>query len=233
MALSCNSSELVFDESPNTINDEISAQVAFETEARKNSDLQYYLVNALRTIGELDNQLKSSKIEERLLKNENKALHAEVDNCKRKYEQLISSTFSSSSIQEDVSSSQFVEGNIPKHQLTSHINSIQPTSSSSKFNSSSSATPEEHTQQVFNSKVEKAIEAVAPALINVDPKIPPKHFVNHFVARIFNGDLYFGIIVNFKRQLFQVRVSVCLFSYHIPCYRFVIIFHSVSLLTNL
>lgn len=184
-----------------TIQDmQISTAERLEFEAIKSEKLQYFLINSLKTINDLETQLKESRIETIAARNEVNFLKLEANANKRK---ITSKTFPSSS------------------------SSLQPNTDTADYSSDDDEMPlkQKHVQQrkfvpvppcsaaasqmmPFNSRVEKAIDSVAESLVNPHANTPPKSFLFKFVCRIFDGgDLYYGYIVAFNRMHFQVCVA--------------------------
>jgi hypothetical protein len=177
----------------------ISTAERLEFEAIKSEKLQYFLVNSLKTINDLENQLRESRIETIAARNEVNFLKLEANANKRK---MTSKTFpSSSSVQPNTDTADYSSDDeeMPPKQKHIQQRKFVPVPSCS---AASQMMP-------FNSRVEKAIDSVAESLVNPHANTPPKSFLFKFVCRIFDGgDLYYGYIVAFNRLHFQVYISL-------------------------
>jgi hypothetical protein len=178
--------------------DDKAAILAYEAEAQKNCDLQYYLVNAIRTINELEGQLKDARAEIKALKTDYEELKVENRGLKRKASQL-----SSDSDTRPSSASQEVRNNASSS-VSSGASASEIGGGSTSNMSNSSST---EIMRPFNSKVERAIRHLAPTLINPDPNTRDTDLIGKFVARIFNGDIFYGYTIAQKNGLFQVVYS--------------------------
>jgi hypothetical protein len=183
--------------------DEKAAVLAYEAEAQKNCDLQYYLVNAIRTINELEGQLKDARAEIKELKSDYEELRAENRGLKRKASQI------SADSDGRPSSANYHDCQDVRNSISSSASSAGASTSEAGGGSATNMGSSSSTEimRPFNSKVERAIRHLAPTLINPDPKTRDTELVGRFVARIFNGDIFYGYTIAQKNGLFQVVYS--------------------------
>ena len=183
-----------------------------EFERSKSEKLQYFLVNSIKTINDLEDQLKESRVETIAARNEVSYLKLEIETNKRKfsYQQAPSSSSSPSS------SSPAPKNNMLRHNNESPSMPKQIQRQKTVPTSTSTSPAAFFTRMMpFSSRVEKAIDSVATSLVNPHIDIPPKNFVFKFVCRIFDGgDLYYGYLVAYDRQHFQVILSILHLMWH-------------------
>ena len=169
-----------------------------EFERTKSEKLQYFLVNSIKTISELEGQLKESRVEAIAARNEISFLKLELESHKRKFSPQQVPSSSSSVSQKYVGDSDFSDTTIKQKQIQRQKTVPTSTSPAAVYSR----------MMPFSSRVEKAIDSVSTSLINPHVNIPPKEFLHKFVCRIFDGgDLYYGYLVAYERQHFQVFES--------------------------
>lgn len=166
-----------------------------EFERTKSEKLQYFLVNSIKTVNELEGQLKESRLEVIAARNEISFLKLELESHKRKFSHQQVPSSSSSATQKYVGNNDFSDTTAKQKQIQRQKTVPASTSPAAVF---SKMIP-------FSSRVEKAIDMVSTSLTNPNVNIPPKDFLHKFVCRIFDGgDLYYGYLIAYDRQHFQV-----------------------------
>jgi hypothetical protein len=184
-----------------------------EFEGSKNEKLQYFLVNSLRTISDLEAQLKESRIDTIAARNEVNFLKSEMSANKRKPGTKTFPSSSSSTAHQSQESGMYggdddeeiIIEQRPKQRRKSAPLQSPPLPSCAALASQ---------MMPFSTRVERAIDSVATSLINPHENTPPKTFLFKFVCRIFDGgDLYYGYIVAYEKFHFQVNVSLTVFEH--------------------
>ena len=168
-----------------------------EFEGMKSEKLQFFLINSLKRIDELEVQLKKSRSETADARNELATLRSEMIESRRMPEARDSPSSSCANADDDASVYATDDDceMPPRQQIFEYRRQpVLPPPG-----------PVSCQMMPYSARVEKAIDSVATSLINPDANTPPRDFLFKFVCRIFDGgDLYYGYIVAFNRMLFQV-----------------------------
>lgn len=176
-------------------------------ERKKNEKLQYFLVNSVKMISELEAQLVKARKELTVARHDANSSLDELNLQKKKFVSSKSIPRREKNVKDiDEESSEYSdEEDIDQSSMNKKRKQTHQEQQKAKNSSASKALVSYNTIRPINSRVEQAIESVSTALSNPHINTPARDFLFKFVCRIFDGgDVFYGYLVSYNRLHFQV-----------------------------